>query len=100
MSEGVFGSKEKPLVLGGCFKRIDLSGAKGYVKIISEFTNLLDASGAKGLYLVLEGRFNVVDASNGKITVEKEKAEIVCFDRSRSQSVKQEEIDFEEGVKT
>ena len=95
MSEAIVGNKEKPLVLEGYFRRIDLSGARGYVKIVSKFTNLLDASGAQGLYLVLEGKFNIVDASGGKITVDREKAQIIIFDASNSKSVTLEEIDFE-----
>jgi hypothetical protein len=95
-SGSTLGTEKTPLVIEGEYNRIDLSKARGYVKIVSDFTNLVDASHAEGLRLILEGKFNIVDASYGKISLNREKAEINILDASGSEEVKLEEIDISE----
>jgi len=84
------GTPETPHVIKGNFTNIDLSGASGYVRIISDFTLRVDASWSNFSSLVLEGDFGIVDLSGAKI--EKfncERARVLYLDKSGSQVKKE-----------
>ena len=86
LSESVLGSKESPYVIEGIFNKLDLTEAKGYVVIKSQFTNILDASNAELDHLALEGHFNVIDLSHSKIgRLDRSRANINFIDTSGSQ---------------
>ncbi len=86
-SGGKLGTREKPFIFKGSWRRLDLSEAKGFVKVISTgLINILDVSGSKFKLLELEGNFNVVDASGSRIKrYDRSNARILVDDMSCSE---------------